>query len=80
MDPPLLQPKCTEAYYTSTVLHREECRHTEIPRADGPPLLIEPTCTEPYYTMTVLPMTACRPLLIEPTCTETYYTRTVYAD
>ena len=53
MNPPLLQPKSTEAYYTSTVLHREGCRHTEIPRADGPSLLLSlhvqsPTTPQQY--------------------------------
>ena len=55
--PPLIKPKCTDPYYTRTVLPIEECRHADIHRADGPPplLLIEPKCTEPYYTRTVLP-------------------------
>ena len=41
MDPPLFKPKCTEPYYTRTVLPIEECRCTEIPRADGPPPKIQ---------------------------------------
>ena len=39
MDPPpllLIEPKCTEPYYMKTVLPIEECRHADIPRADGP--------------------------------------------
>ena len=35
--PPLIKLKFTEPYYTRTVLPIEECRHTEIPKADGPP-------------------------------------------
>ena len=61
MDPPLIKAKCTEPYYTRTVLPIEECRHADIPRADGPPgPLVEPKCTEPYYTRTVLPIEECR--------------------
>ena len=59
---PLIELKCTEPYYTRTLLPIEECRHADIPRADGPPApsLIEPKCTEPYYTRTVLPIEECR--------------------
>ena len=32
-----MKPKCTEPYYTRTVLPIEECRHADIQRADGPP-------------------------------------------
>ena len=61
MDPLLIQPKCTQPYYTRTVLLIEECRHADIPRADGPPTpLIKPKCTEPYYTRTVLLIEECR--------------------
>ena len=28
--PPLIKPKCTEPYYTRTVLPIEECRHADI--------------------------------------------------
>ena len=57
--PPLLiKPKCTEPYYTRTVLMIAECRCPEILRAEGPP--INPKCTEPYYTRTVLPIAECR--------------------
>ena len=42
MDPPF-EPKFTEPYYTRIVLPIEECRHTEIPRADRPPLTNEAT-------------------------------------
>ena len=55
----LIEPTCTEPYYTRTVLPIAECRHAEIPRADGPPLF-EPRCTEPYYTRTVLHIEECR--------------------
>ena len=38
MDPhPTNQAKCTEPYYTRTVLPIEECRHADIHKADGPP-------------------------------------------
>ena len=57
--PLLIKPKCTEPYYTRTVLLIAEYRHTEIPRADGPPP-IDPKCTEPYYTRMVLPIAECR--------------------
>ena len=36
MDLPLIEPKCTEPYYTRPVLPIEECRHADILRADGP--------------------------------------------
>ena len=35
--PLLIEPKCTQPYYTRTVLPIEECRHADILRADGPP-------------------------------------------
>ena len=59
MAPVPIDPKCTDPYYTRTVLPIAKCRCTEIPRADGPSL-IEPKCTEPYYTKTVLPTEECR--------------------
>ena len=37
LPPPLIKLKCTEPYYTRTVLPIEECRHADIHRADGPP-------------------------------------------
>ena len=58
MAPSPIGPKCTQLYYTRTVLSIAECRHTEIPRADGPP--IDPKCTEPYYTRMILPIAECR--------------------
>ena len=78
---PQIKPKCTEPYYTRTVLPIEECRHADIHRADGPHL-IEPKCTEPYYTrVAVRPIEECRhadihradrppALLIQPKCTQ----------
>ena len=45
MNPLLIKPKCTEPYYTRTVLPIEECRHADIHRADGPHLI---DSTEPY--------------------------------
>ena len=59
MYPLLIEPMCTEPYYTRTVLLIVESRCTEIPRADGPPP-IDPKCTEPYYTRTVLPIAEYR--------------------
>ena len=43
-NPSLIKPKCTEPYYTRTLLPIEECRQ----------------CTEPYYTRTLLPIEECR--------------------
>ena len=58
----LIEPTCTEPYYTRRVLTIAESKHTELTRADGPP-----KCTE----------VRCLPLLIEPSATELYYTRSV---
>ena len=90
MDPLLIEPKCTEPYYTRPVLPIEECRHADIQRADGPPpLLIKPKCTEPYYTRPVLPIEEGRHADItkadgipsnQGKSTEPYYTRTVLPD
>ena len=33
---PLIKPKCTQPYYTRTVLPIEECRHADIPRQMEP--------------------------------------------
>ena len=47
--PPLLiEPKCTETYYTKPV--------EPIKKWGGPPQLIDPKCTEPYYTKPVEPL------------------------
>ena len=49
----LINPKCTEPYYTKPVQSIEECGHTQCrwnPLQAGPTQLINPTCTEPYYT------------------------------
>ena len=53
LPPLLIEPKCTEPYYTRIVLPIEECRHADIPRADGPHLLNpsvqSPTTPGQYY-------------------------------
>ena len=48
MDPPLIEPKCTEHYYTKPV--------KPIEKWGDPPPLIDPNCTEPYYTKPVEPI------------------------
>ena len=71
-DPPqivptqLIEPKCTEPYYTKealptnlphmqiSLLHQTYPGQTDLPQI-GPTQLIEPKCTEPYYTKEALP-------------------------
>ena len=75
--PSLVNPSATELYYTMSVWHVGECRHTQI---RSTPLLINPSVTESYYTMSVWNVEECRhthvrstPLLINPSATEPYY-------
>ena len=78
----------TQPYYTRTVLSIEECRHADIPRADGPPALTNHA--QVYRTLlhqdsiTYRRMQTCwytqgrwTPKLIEPKCTDPYDTRTL---
>ena len=58
----LIEPTCTEPYYTRTVLTVAECRHTELPRADRPPKWTEVKCVPPSN---------------EASTTELYYTKSV---
>ena len=81
--PPLIDPQCTEPYYTRTVLPIAECRCTKIPEQMVPP--IESNVQSPT-TPGQMPIEACTACwdtqmmtpLIGPTCTEPYYTRTVW--
>ena len=57
--PHLLESSGTEPYYTMSVLHVGECRHTEV-RYTLTPLLIDPSTTVPYYTMSVSHVEECR--------------------
>ena len=57
MYPLLIKPNATEPYYTMSVWHVEECRHTQV---RWTPPLIEPSFKEPYYTMSVWHVEECR--------------------
>ena len=74
--PLLIDQSTIVPYYTMSVWHVGECRHTHqiYPR---PTLLIDQSTTVPYYTMSVSLLEECRhtyPLLIEPTTIEPDYT------
>ena len=47
----LIDPTCTEPYYTRTVLIIAECRHTELPRADRPPNVLRSDVYPPQLNL-----------------------------
>ena len=76
--PPLIEPTCTEPYYTRTVLY---CRNAYITPTNWAHLyraLLHLDSMTYYRIYCYLVWIDCHPLLIETTCTEPYYTRTVW--
>ena len=74
--PLLINQSTIVPYYTMSVGHVGECRHTH-QIYPSPTLLMDPSTTVPYYTMSVSLLEECRhtyPTLIEPTTKEPNYT------
>ena len=76
LSPPSMEPSDTEPYYTRSVWHVAECRHTQVRCSPHPS--IEPSGIELYYTRSVwLPLLLPQLNLVVQS-TESYYTRSVW--
>ena len=56
--PPSIEPNGTEPYYTRSVWHVEECRHTHVRCTPNPS--VKPSGIELYYTRSVWHVEECR--------------------
>ena len=54
---PWIDPSCTEAYYTMSVWHVQECKHTHVTYTTPS---INPSCTKPWCTLSVSHVEQCR--------------------